>query len=105
MIEVHEIHQMMVFLLDHIPPQMHLVILPRSDPPFPLARYRARGELSEIRFLYLVTTADAHPQVFCGSFSQPHGQGYTQNTIFSVRMKIIRFTHHVVFGRKYLSLS
>ena len=48
-IETHEIHQMMVFLLEHLPPQMHLVILTRADPPFPLARWRARGELLEIR--------------------------------------------------------
>jgi len=48
-IELQEIHHMMVFLLEHIPPQMHLVILTRSDPPFPLARLRARGELTEIR--------------------------------------------------------
>jgi len=48
-IEKHEIHQMMVFMLEHLPPQMHLVILTRADPPFPLARWRARGELLEIR--------------------------------------------------------
>lgn len=48
-IELRETHQMMIFLLDHLPPQMHMVILTRSDPPFPLARMRARGELTEIR--------------------------------------------------------
>ena len=48
-IELLELHQMMVFLLDHLPPQMHLVILTRVDPPFPLARLRARGELVEVR--------------------------------------------------------
>lgn len=48
-IERHELHQMMSFLLDHLPPQMHLVIITRLDPPFPLARLRARGQLSEVR--------------------------------------------------------
>ena len=48
-IESHEIHQMIVFLLEHLPPQMHLMILTRADPPFPLARWRARSELLEIR--------------------------------------------------------
>ncbi len=48
-IERREIHQMMAFLLEHLPSQVHLVILTRSDPPFPLARLRARGELLEIR--------------------------------------------------------
>lgn len=37
------------FLLEHIPPQMHLVIATREDPPLPLARLRARGQLTELR--------------------------------------------------------
>ena len=39
----------MAFLLDHLPPQVHLVISTRADPALPLARLRARGELVEIR--------------------------------------------------------
>jgi len=58
-IELREIHQMMVFLLEHMPPQMHLVIITRSDPPFPLARYRARGELLEIRIKDLRFSSDS----------------------------------------------
>src|SRR5204862_495561 len=37
------------FLLEHLPPQIHLVIASRTDPPLPLARLRGRGELAEIR--------------------------------------------------------
>jgi LuxR family maltose regulon positive regulatory protein len=37
------------FLLDHQPPQMHLVIATREDPTLPLARYRALGQLTELR--------------------------------------------------------
>ena len=37
------------FLLDHLPPQMHLVIASRADPPLPLSRLRGRGELAELR--------------------------------------------------------
>ncbi len=37
------------FLLEHLPPQMHLVITTREDPQFPLARLRARGQLTELR--------------------------------------------------------
>ena len=44
-----EIHQSLTFLLDHLPPTLHLVITTRADPPLPLARLRARGQLSEIR--------------------------------------------------------
>lgn len=43
------IHQQLTFLLDHLPPQMHLVIATREDPPLPLSRWRARGQTVEIR--------------------------------------------------------
>ena len=44
-----EIHDAMTFLVDHLPTQLRLVIATRSDPPLPLARLRARGELAEVR--------------------------------------------------------
>ena len=43
------VHAGVVFLLDHLPPNVRLVVLTRSDPPFPISRWRARGELVEIR--------------------------------------------------------
>ena len=43
------IHRGLAFLLDHLPPRMHLLLASRADPPLPLARLRARGELVEIR--------------------------------------------------------
>ena len=46
------------FLLDHRPPQLHLVIGTRADPALPLARLRARGELVEVRAKDLRFTAD-----------------------------------------------
>jgi LuxR family maltose regulon positive regulatory protein len=48
-IDAQPIHSAIAFLLDHLPPQLHLVIASRSDPPLPLARLRARGELTELR--------------------------------------------------------
>jgi len=39
----------LTFLLEHLPPQMHLVIATREDPHLPLARYRARGQVNELR--------------------------------------------------------
>ena len=53
-----EVHGGMVFLLDHLPPRLHLVIASRADPPLPLARLRARGELVEIRAEDLRFTPD-----------------------------------------------
>lgn len=44
-----EIQQSLVFFLDHIPSQFHLVILSRTDPPLPLALLRGRGQLLELR--------------------------------------------------------
>ena len=49
LIEALPIHQQLDFLVDHQPPQMHLVILTREDPPLPIARLRARGQMTEIR--------------------------------------------------------
>jgi LuxR family maltose regulon positive regulatory protein len=37
------------FLIEHLPPRMHLVIATREDPSLPLARLRARGQLAELR--------------------------------------------------------
>jgi LuxR family maltose regulon positive regulatory protein len=43
------IHKQLDFLVEHLPPQMHLVIVTREDPPLPLSRLRARGQMVEIR--------------------------------------------------------
>ena len=37
------------FLLEHLPSQMHLILASRADPPLPLARLRAQGQLCEVR--------------------------------------------------------
>ncbi|MDF3053339.1 MAG: ATP-dependent transcriptional regulator, MalT-like, LuxR family, partial [Geminicoccaceae bacterium] len=57
-IDAHDIQDGMAFLLEHLPPQVHLVIAGRADPVLPLARLRARGELVEIRAADLRFTAD-----------------------------------------------
>ncbi len=44
-----QINDLILTILENQLPQMHLVISTRSDPPWPLARWRTRGELSEIR--------------------------------------------------------
>jgi LuxR family maltose regulon positive regulatory protein len=48
-VETPAIHTALTFLLDHLPPHMHLMITSRSDPPLPLARWRAHRQLTEIR--------------------------------------------------------
>ncbi len=49
LVDSQEVQEAMGFLLDHLPPRLHLVIAGRADPAVPLARLRARGELVEIR--------------------------------------------------------
>ncbi|MFC1998372.1 LuxR C-terminal-related transcriptional regulator [Chloroflexota bacterium] len=49
LIELEAIHRAVSFFIDHLPPQLHLVISGRSDPPLPLANLRAKGLLSELR--------------------------------------------------------
>ena len=61
--DVHSIHtpailEMLASLLEHMPPQMHLVLLSRTDPAVPLSRLRARGQLIDIRADQLQFTAD-----------------------------------------------
>jgi len=43
------IDQTLTYLVEHLPPQMHLIIATREDPQLPLARLRARGQLTEVR--------------------------------------------------------
>ncbi|GHO71243.1 helix-turn-helix transcriptional regulator [Ktedonobacter sp. SOSP1-52] len=43
------IHHMLAHLVEHLSHQLHLFLVTRSDPPLPLARLRARGQLAEIR--------------------------------------------------------
>ncbi|MEJ2208035.1 MAG: LuxR C-terminal-related transcriptional regulator [Anaerolineae bacterium] len=43
------IHDMLAFLINYLPASAHVAILTRADPPLPLARLRARGELLELR--------------------------------------------------------
>ena len=42
-------HESMAFFMEHLPENVHLVLSSRTDPPLPLGRLRARGEMNEIR--------------------------------------------------------
>ena len=48
-IDAQPIDEALAFLLDHMPPQLHLVITTREDPNLPLARLRVRGQLTTVR--------------------------------------------------------
>jgi LuxR family transcriptional regulator, maltose regulon positive regulatory protein len=57
-IDTAEVHDGIAFLLDHLPPRLHVVMVTRADPALPLARLRARGELVEARAADLRFTPD-----------------------------------------------
>ena len=49
LIQAPAVHASVEFLLEHLPPSLRLVLASRADPPLPLARLRARGQLAELR--------------------------------------------------------
>ena len=56
-----EVHSLLELLIRHLPPQVHLVLATRSDPPLPLACWRAQGQLNELRGADLrFTLAETH---------------------------------------------
>ena len=57
-IDAAPIDDALAFLLEHLPAQMHLVIASREDPQLPLARYRVRGQLTEVRANELLFSLD-----------------------------------------------
>lgn len=48
-IDAKPVDDALAFLIEHLPPRMHLAIATREDPRLPLARLRARGQLTELR--------------------------------------------------------
>ncbi|MFB8146710.1 LuxR C-terminal-related transcriptional regulator [Microbacterium sp. NPDC056003] len=58
LIEARQVHEGVTFLIDNLPPNFHVILACRSDPPLPLARLRARGDLVEVRAADLRFSAD-----------------------------------------------
>ena len=57
LIESGEVHEAVEMLLEYLPPTLELAISTRTEPPLPLARYRGRGQLTEISTRELRFTA------------------------------------------------
>ena len=49
LIHTSEVHTLLTLLIEHLPLQLHLVLISRSDPPLLLANWSARGQLNELR--------------------------------------------------------
>jgi LuxR family maltose regulon positive regulatory protein len=58
LITAQPIHDGLTFLLDHLSPNLHLVVATRADPPLPIARLRGRGQVTELRQSDLRFTTD-----------------------------------------------
>ncbi len=60
-IESEEVHQALFSVIDHLPQNLHILLASRVDPPWPFARFRARGIMNEIRASDLrFTDPEAH---------------------------------------------
>jgi LuxR family maltose regulon positive regulatory protein len=69
LIEAQPVHDALAFLLEHLPPPpggLHLVIATREDPHLPLARLRARGQLTELRATDLRFTSSEAAEFLSG---------------------------------------
>ena len=80
LIQTKEIHDALVYLIDHLPSHMHLVISGRADPPLQLARLRARGEMAEIRAAELRFSVEEGQSLL----NQIHGLGIPNDDIVSL---------------------
>ena len=63
---IHDVtlHSAVSFLVEHLPPQVHLALGSRSDPPLPLHRLRARGQLVELRLSDLRFNSEETSRMF-----------------------------------------
>lgn len=48
-IDAAAVHEVLAFVVEHLPAHLHLVVATRADPPLPLARLRSSGQLTEVR--------------------------------------------------------
>jgi len=53
-----EVHGSLTYLLEHLPPQMHIILATRADPPLSLSRLRARDQVLEVRTEQLRCTSE-----------------------------------------------
>jgi len=101
------IHDSIIFLLDHLPANLHVLIATRSDPPIPLARLRARNELLEFRAEDLrFSTTEAveflnQVMELPLSLNNIHAlEERTEGWIAGLQMAAIALRSHLIHGRE-----
>jgi LuxR family maltose regulon positive regulatory protein len=70
-IEEPAIHETLTFFLDHLPTTLHILLLSRSEPPLPLLRWRARGDIAELHAADLRFTPEETAAFARQAFSTP----------------------------------
>lgn len=96
-IEAHTVHEVLAFLLARLPAQLHLTLTTREDPPLPLARLRARGQLVELRAAELRFT----PSESAGFLNQVMGLALSEAEIAALAQR----TEGWVAGLQLAALS
>src|SRR6266576_5531987 len=96
-IDAKPIDHALTFLLEHLPPQMHLVIATQEDPPLPLARLRARGQLTELRATDLRFT----PSEAAGFLNQVMGLNLSAQDIAALETR----TEGWIAGLQFAAIS
>ncbi len=71
------------YWLERMPPQMHLIVASRHDPPLVLARLRARGQLAEVRVPNLRFTADEARDFL----NEKHGLGLSSDDLTQLQAR------------------
>jgi LuxR family maltose regulon positive regulatory protein len=84
LIEDPSVHAALTFLLDRLPPTFHFVLAGRAEPPLPLARYRARQELLEVRAEDLHFSVQETGELL----NRQMGLGLTQDEIVSLHAQL-----------------
>jgi LuxR family maltose regulon positive regulatory protein len=82
-IDAKPVDDALAFLVEHLPPQMRLVIATREDPPLPLARLRGRGQLTELRAADLRFT----PSEAAGFLNQAMGLNLSAENISALEAR------------------
>ena len=70
-IEEPAIHETLTFFLDHLPTTLHVLLLSRNEPPLPLLRWRARGDIAELHAADLRFTPEETAAFTQQAFSAP----------------------------------
>ncbi len=92
-----EVHSSLTYLVEHLPPQLHIILATRADPPLPLSLLRARGEVLEVRTDQLRCT----PQEVMAFFKEVMGMRLPEDIIQEVTAR----TEGWLVGLQLLGLS